>query len=152
MVGTHANDRVSMCWWISEEFVMVAGGNDAGERGGGIVCSRLAYRYQTYHNPRFLDIAEHRACSPRHNWSCCNSLHPGFPIGLLPLRILWHIRVARLVSKCLIACVWNNVPTKHLKIDTALWPKRYQDGGNACKRSCKHMLVDWRGVCDVCRW
>ena len=67
---------------------MVAGGNDAIEGGGGIVCSRLAYRYQTYHNPRFLDIAEHRACSPRHNWSCCNSLHPGFPIGLLPLRII----------------------------------------------------------------
>ena len=27
---------------------------------------------------------------------------------------------------------------------------RYQDDGSACKRSCKHALVNWRGLCDGC--
>ena len=53
-MGAHPNDRVSMRWWIGEEFVMVAGDDGAEEIGwGGSVCSRLAYRYLTYHNPRF---------------------------------------------------------------------------------------------------
>ena len=50
MMGAHANDRVSMRWWIGEEVVVVAGDDDADKEGE---CSRLAYRYQTYHNPRF---------------------------------------------------------------------------------------------------
>ena len=54
MMGAHANDRVSMRWWIGEEFVIVAGDDGAGEGGGGeSLCSRLACQYRTYHNPRF---------------------------------------------------------------------------------------------------
>ena len=57
MTRAHSNDRVSMCWWIGEEFVMVASDGDAEQGGGGSVNLRLAYQYQTYHNPRFQGIA-----------------------------------------------------------------------------------------------
>ena len=53
IMGAHSNDRVSMCWWIGEEFVMVASDDGAGGGGGGSVYSRLPYQYRTYHNPRF---------------------------------------------------------------------------------------------------
>ena len=53
MMAAHANDRVSMRWWIGEDRAMVASDDGAEEGGGGSVCFRLTYAYQTYHNPRF---------------------------------------------------------------------------------------------------
>ena len=57
MMGAHANDRVSMRWWIGEDCVMVASDDGAEEGDGGSVCAQLAYPHRTYHNQRLQGIA-----------------------------------------------------------------------------------------------